>query len=48
MNSPGVFVYLLRLCFSNLAGFTEGKVTGSSAADVGSDFWQLPDYLTSL
>ena len=48
MNSSGVFIWLLSLCFSNLVGFTEGKVTGSSTANVGSDFWQLPDCLATL
>lgn len=47
-NSPGDFLWLLTLCFSNLEGCTDGKVTGFSPAHTGSGFWQLPHCLASL
>lgn len=47
-NSPGDCLRLLTLCFSNLEGCTDGKVTVSSPADTGSGFWQIPHCLASL
>lgn len=47
-NSPGDFLWLLTLCFSNLEGCTDGKVTQSSPADTGSGYWQFPHCLASL
>lgn len=47
-NSPGDFLWLLTLSFSNLEGYTDCKVTVSSPADTGSVFWQIPYCLAFL